>query len=257
MNKNQTSKPVIEEAQIATLQQMIDNSNRIVFFGGAGVSTDSGIPDFRSKDGLYNQSYKYPPEFMLSHTCFKRMPDEFYRFYNEKILSCIDAKPNYTHKFLAKLEEQGKLLSVITQNIDGLHEKAGTKNLRLLHGTIWKNYCAKCEKFFSVDYVKGKDIPRCDKCNGIIKPDVVLYEESLDGDVLEQAISDISRCDLLIVGGTSLTVYPAASFVDFYNGKNLVVINKDPTSKDESATIAIHGSLSEIFRKINIGCDIE
>ena len=257
MNINTISKKGEEQEKIAILQQMIDNSKKIVFFGGAGVSTDSGIPDFRSKDGLYNQSYKYPPEFMLSHTCFKRMPEEFFRFYNDKILNCVDCKPNYTHKFLAKLEEKGKLLSVITQNIDGLHEKSGTKNLRLLHGTIWKNYCTKCGKFFSVHEVKGKDIPRCDKCNGIIKPDVVLYEESLDGDVLQQAANDISRCDMLIVGGTSLTVYPAAAFIDFYNGKNLVVINRDPTAKDDSAALVIHGSLSEVFRKINIGCDIE
>lgn len=257
MNKNQNSITFNDEEKIAFLQQMIDNSKRIVFFGGAGVSTDSGIPDFRSKDGLYNQSYKYPPEFMLSHTCFKRMPEEFFRFYNDKILSCVDCNPNYTHKFLAKLEEQGKLLSVITQNIDGLHEKAGTKNLHLLHGTIWKNHCTKCGKFFSVYDVKGKAIPKCDRCGSIVKPDVVLYEETLDGEVLQKSANDISKCDMLIVGGTSLTVYPAAGFIDFYNGKNLVVINKDPTAKDDSATLVIHGSLSEVFRKIDIGCDIK
>lgn len=236
---------------IQKLQTMFNESESIVFFGGAGVSTDSGIPDFRSKDGLYNQHYKYSPEFMLSHTCFEAMPEEFFRFYNDKILCCLDAEPNFTHKFLAELEEKGKLLSVITQNIDGLHEKAKTKNLRLLHGTVMKNYCTRCSKFYSVYEIKGKTLPKC-SCGGIIKPDVVLYEEWLDGNTLNQSAQDIMNCDMLVVGGTSLMVNPAASLVDLYRGNKLVIINKDRTEKDSFANLVIHDSLYNVFKQIRV-----
>lgn len=241
---------------IQRLQQMFDEAKKIVFFGGAGVSTDSGVPDFRSEDGLYRQSYKYPPEYMLSHDCFKKMPEEFFRFYNDKILSCLDAKPNYTHKFLTKLESQGKLLSVITQNIDGLHEKAMTKTIRLLHGTVMRNFCSKCGRFYEVGEIIGKVPPKC-SCGGIIKPDVVLYNEYLDDSVINNAVEDITKCDMLIIGGTSLTVYPAASLIDFYRGNKLVLINKEATSSDSYANLVIHDSLSNVFKQIDIGCDIE
>lgn len=237
--------------QAEKLRSMIEQSDNIVFFGGAGVSTDSGIPDFRGRDGLYNQKYKYPPEYMLSAECFYSMPKEFFRFYNEKILGCLDCKPNFTHLFLTKLEQAGKLKSVITQNIDGLHQKAGTKTVRELHGTVMKNKCVKCGKFYTAEQIRGKIPPMCD-CGGIIKPEVVLYGESLDEKTLAAAIKDISRCDMLIVGGTSLAVYPAASLINYYGGSRLVVINKDVTPRDASADLAIHDGLGEVFGQISL-----
>lgn len=236
---------------INRLQEMIDSSKRIVFFGGAGVSTDSGIPDFRSQDGLYSQSYKYPPEYMLSRDCFRIMPEEFFKFYNDKILSCLDAEPNYTHLFLTELEQCGKLASVITQNIDGLHEKANTKTIRLLHGTVMKNYCTKCSKFYSVYEIAGKIPPKC-SCGGIIKPDVVLYGEYLDDQVLVNAVKDIEKADMLIIGGTSLTVNPAATLVNYYRGNKLVLVNKSITQYDDYANLVIHESISEVFKQIKL-----
>lgn len=232
------------------LQQLIDESDNIVFFGGAGVSTESGIKDFRSVDGLYNEKYDYPPEVMLSRSFFNEHQKEFYKFYKDK-LNCLDIEPNVTHKYLKKLENSGKLKAIITQNIDGLHEKAGSKNVLLLHGTIFKNHCMMCDKEYDAEYVfNSKDIvPRC-TCNGIIKPDVVLYEEPLDEEVVMKSIEAIKQCDLLIVAGTSLVVYPAASYIRYFNGKNLVIINKDSTSYDDNADLVIHDKLGNIFSKL-------
>lgn len=237
--------------KIQELQNIIDRSHRIVFFGGAGVSTASGIPDFRSPDGLYNMKYDYPPEYMLSHDCFKVMPKEFFRFYNDKILGCLDAKPNYTHMWVTELEKKGKLVSVITQNIDDLHQKAGAKTVRELHGTVMKNHCDRCGKFYGVDVVKGKEIPYC-RCGGIIKPDVVLYGESLDDKTVTNAVNDITRADCLIIAGTSLSVYPAAGLVDYFNGKYIVVINMDSTREDECATLVFHEKLNDVLKNIEI-----
>lgn len=232
------------------LQKLIDESNNIVFFGGAGVSTESGIKDFRSIDGLYNEKYDYPPEVMLSRSFFNKHQKDFYKFYKDK-LNCLDIEPNVTHKYLKKLEDLGKLKAIITQNIDGLHEKCGSKNVLLLHGTIFKNHCMMCGKEYDAEYVFNSQdiIPRC-SCNGIIKPDVVLYEEPLDEDVVAKAIDAIKNCDLLIVGGTSLVVYPAASYIRHFNGKNLVIINKDSTSYDSKADLVIHDKLGNIFSKL-------
>lgn len=232
------------------LQKMIDESNNIVFFGGAGVSTESGVKDFRSVDGLYNEKYDYPPEVMLSRSFFNEHKSEFYQFYKDK-LNCLEIEPNVTHKYLKKLEDSGKLKAVITQNIDGLHEKSGVKNVLLLHGTIFKNHCMMCDKEYSAeDVFYSKDlIPRC-ICNGIIKPDVVLYEEPLDEDVVNKAIKAISECDLLIIAGTSLVVYPAASYIRYFKGSNLVIINKDSTSYDGKADLVIHDKLGNIFSKL-------
>lgn len=232
------------------LQKMIDESNNIVFFGGAGVSTESGVKDFRSVDGLYNEKYDYPPEVMLSRSFFNEHKSEFYKFYKDK-LNCLEIEPNVTHKYLKKLEDSGKLKAVITQNIDGLHEKSGVKNVLLLHGTIFKNHCMMCDKKYSAeDVFYSKDlIPRC-ICNGIIKPDVVLYEEPLDEDVVNKAIKAISECDLLIIAGTSLVVYPAASYIRYFKGSNLVIINKDSTSYDNKADLVIHDKLGNIFSKL-------
>ena len=232
------------------LQKMIDESNNIVFFGGAGVSTESGVKDFRSVDGLYNEKYDYPPEVMLSRSFFNEHKSEFYKFYKDK-LNCLEIEPNVTHKYLKKLEDSGKLKAVITQNIDGLHEKSGVKNVLLLHGTIFKNHCMMCDKEYRAeDVFYSKDlIPRC-ICNGIIKPDVVLYEEPLDEDVVNKAIKAISECDLLIVAGTSLVVYPAASYIRYFKGSNLVIINKDSTSYDNKADLVIHDKLGNIFSKL-------
>ena len=232
------------------LQKLIDESNNIVFFGGAGVSTESGIKDFRSIDGLYNEKYDYPPEVMLSRSFFNEHQKDFYKFYKDK-LNCLDIEPNVTHKYLKKLEGSGKLKAIITQNIDGLHEKCGSKNVLLLHGTIFKNHCMMCGKEYDTEYVFNSQdiIPRC-SCNGIIKPDVVLYEEPLDEDVVAKAIDAIKNCDLLIVGGTSLVVYPAASYIRHFNGKNLVIINKDSTSYDSKADLVIHDKLGNIFSKL-------
>lgn len=232
------------------LQKLIDESNNIVFFGGAGVSTESGIKDFRSIDGLYNEKYDYPPEVMLSRSFFNEHQKDFYKFYKDK-LNCLDIEPNVTHKYLKKLEDSGKLKAIITQNIDGLHEKCGSKNVLLLHGTIFKNHCMMCGKEYDAEYVFNSQdiIPRC-SCNGIIKPDVVLYEEPLDEDVVAKAIDAIKNCDLLIVGGTSLVVYPAASYIRHFKGKNLVIINKDSTSYDSKADLVIHDKLGNIFSKL-------
>ena len=234
---------------IERLKKLVEESNNIVFFGGAGVSTESGIPDFRSKDGLYNQKYKYSPEIILSHSFFLNNTKEFYDFYREKMNS-LKYEPNITHRKLAELEEKGKLKAVITQNIDGLHQKAGSKKVLELHGSVLRNYCMKCNKFYDAKYVfEGKDIPKC-KCGGIIKPDVVLYQEPLDYDVFEEAVKKISNADLLIVAGTSLTVNPACSLIQYFNGKNLVLINRDATPYDNRADLLIRESLGKVFRNI-------
>lgn len=235
--------------KIELLQKYIDESNNIVFFGGAGVSTESGIKDFRSVDGLYNEKYDYPPEVILSRSFFNEKPHEFFKFYRDK-LNCLNIEPNVTHNYLKKLEDSGKLKAIITQNIDGLHEKSGAKNVLLLHGTIYKNHCMICNKEYKAeDVFNCKDIPKC-SCGETIKPDVVLYEEPLDEKVTEQAIKAISECDLLIIAGTSLAVYPAAGFIRFFKGKHLVIINKDATSYDNSADLVIHEKLGDIFSKL-------
>lgn len=230
-------------------KQMVNESNNIVFFGGAGVSTESGIPDFRSKDGLYNQKYDYPPEEILSHTFFVNHTEAFYKFYKDKMNS-LKYEPNITHMKLAELEEKGKLKAVVTQNIDGLHQKAGSKNVYELHGCVLRNYCMKCHKFYDAEYVfTSKGIPKC-TCGGIIKPDVVLYEEGLDEETLENAIWVIQNADLMIVAGTSLTVQPASSLLNYYKGNKLVLINRDVTPYDNRANLVIHESLGKIFENI-------
>jgi NAD-dependent deacetylase len=235
--------------EIKALQELVKGSDNIVFFGGAGVSTESGIPDFRSTDGLYHQKYDYPPETILSHSFFMRNPEEFYRFYKDKML-CLDAKPNRAHLKLAEWEAQGKLKAVITQNIDGLHQKAGSKEVLELHGSVLRNYCMKCGKFYDAEYMKAADgVPTC-SCGGVIKPDVVLYEEGLDGETLSKSIHYISNADMLIIGGTSLVVYPAAGLVDYYRGKKLVVINKSVTPQDKNADLVVSGKIGEIFSQI-------
>ena len=235
--------------KIQQLQQIIDTSNRIVFFGGAGVSTESGIPDFRSADGLYHQKYKYEPETILSHTFFMKHTAEFFEFYRDKMV-ITDVKPNITHLFLAKLEEAGKLSGIITQNIDGLHQMTGSKKVTELHGSIHRNYCMKCHKFHPLSTVdNAKNIPYCD-CGGIIKPDVVLYEESLKEDDIHMALSLLSTADTLIVAGTSLSVYPAASFLRYFEGNHLVLINKSATPYDKNADLLIQTGLGEVFSKL-------
>ena len=237
------------EDKIQKFKQLIDESNNIVFFGGAGVSTESGIPDFRSKDGLYNQKYDYPPEEILSHTFFMRYTDEFYKFYKDK-LNSLKYEPNITHLKLAKLEEEGKLKAVVTQNIDGLHQKAGSKNVYELHGSVLRNYCMNCHKSYDAEYIFGADgIPEC-SCGGIVKPDVVLYEEGLDDRTVNGAIQAIRNADLLIVAGTSLTVYPASGLVNYFRGRNLVLINRDATPFDSRADLVINESLGKVFDKI-------
>lgn len=236
---------------VEKLQELIDQHDRIVFFGGAGVSTESGIPDFRSVDGLYNQKYDYPPETILSHTFFMRHPEEFYRFYRDKMLA-LDAKPNAAHKKLSELEAAGKLTGVVTQNIDGLHQAAGSKNVYEIHGSIHRNYCQKCGKFYDAAYVKNsKGVPHCE-CGGVIKPDVVLYEESLDENMIDKSIRAISQADTLIIGGTSLVVYPAAGFVDYFRGKHLVVINKSDTAKSVRAELTITAPIGEVLSQITV-----
>ena len=231
------------------LKQWVAESSRIVFFGGAGVSTESGIPDFRSVDGLYNQHFEYPPEAIISHSFYERDPEYFFRFYREKMLP-LGFVPNITHEVLARLEREGKLLAVVTQNIDGLHQKAGSRRVCELHGSVLRNYCAVCGKFHSAEFVKeASGIPRC-VCGGIVKPDVVLYEESLDSETIERSVSAIYEADLLIVAGTSLTVYPAAGFLDYYRGDRLVLINRDPTPYDHRADLVFHESLGEIFSQL-------
>ena len=238
------------EDKISKFIKLVNESNNIVFFGGAGVSTESGIPDFRSKDGLYNQKYDYPPEEILSHTFFMRNTEEFYKFYKDKMNS-LKYEPNITHKKLAKLEAKGKLKAVITQNIDGLHQKAGSKNVYELHGSVLRNYCMKCHKFYDADYVfNSKGIPTC-TCGGTIKPDVVLYEEGLDQETIGKSIMAIGEADLLIVGGTSLTVYPASGLINYYRGNKLVLINKDTTAFDSIANLVINEGLGKVFEKID------
>ncbi|MGI5895143.1 MAG: NAD-dependent protein deacylase [Candidatus Merdivicinus sp.] len=230
-----------------TLQQWINESHSIVFFGGAGVSTESGIPDFRSTGGLYHQEWSYPPEIILSHTFFQQNPAEFYRFYRAKML-CPEAKPNAAHRKLAELEQAGKLSAVITQNIDGLHQAAGSRNVLELHGSVLRNYCVKCGKFYSMeDILHSEGIPYCTECGGMIKPDVVLYEEQLCEDTLNAAISAIRHTDLLIVGGTSLAVYPAAGLLRYYRGNRLVLINQSPTPYDTEADLLISGRIGEVL----------
>ena len=232
--------------QLKTLQNWIDDSRSIVFFGGAGVSTESGIPDFRSVDGLYHQKYDYPPEEILSRTFFDARPEEFYRFYRDKML-CLEAQPNAAHKKLAQLEAAGKLRSVVTQNIDGLHQLAGSRRVWELHGSVHRNHCMRCHKGYPVEFIRDSaGVPRC-TCGGIVKPDVVLYEEALDSSVLEGALKDIQRADMLIIGGTSLAVYPAASLVRYYRGSRLVLINKSPTPYDAHANLVIAGPIGEIL----------
>lgn len=230
--------------------QMTQQSDNIVFFGGAGVSTESGIPDFRSVDGLYHQNYDYPPETILSHSFYMSHTKEFYDFYRDKML-CLGARPNVTHEKLAELERAGKLKVIVTQNIDGLHQAAGSKNVLELHGSIHRNYCKKCGKCFSAEYIRDtNDIPFCDSCGGVIKPDVVLYEEGLNQKTLEDAVYYISHADMLIVGGTSLAVYPAAGLIDYYRGEKLVLINKSATSMDSRADLLIQAGLGEVFAQI-------
>ena len=236
--------------EFETLKNWINNSNNIVFFGGAGVSTESGIPDFRSVDGLYSQKYDYPPETILSHSFYRKKPEEFYRFYKDKML-CLDAKPNAAHLKLAEWESQGKLKAVITQNIDGLHQKAGSKKVYELHGSVLRNYCEECGTFYDVEHIVASEgVPKCTKCGGGVKPDVVLYEEGLDNGIISAATKAISEADVLIIGGTSLVVYPAAGLIDYYRGDKLVLVNKTPTSRDHVADLVVHGAIGEIFSKL-------
>lgn len=235
--------------EIEVLKEIIKNSNNIVFFGGAGVSTESGIPDFRSKDGLYNQKYKFPPEEILSHTFFINNTEEFFKFYKEKMNS-LKYEPNITHKKLTELEQSGKLKAIVTQNIDGLHQKSGSKNVFELHGSILRNYCMKCHTFYDASYVfESKEVPKCN-CGGLIKPDVVLYEEPLDNKTIENAIDFIEKAEVLIVAGTSLTVYPASGLIRYFKGKHLVLINKEETPYDGIATLVIHDSLGNVFKNL-------
>ena len=235
--------------KIEIFKDLIKNSNNIVFFGGAGVSTESGIPDFRSKDGLYNQKYKYPPEEILSHTFFINKTEEFYKFYREK-LNSLKYNPNITHYKLAELEKEGKVKAIITQNIDGLHQKAGSKKVLELHGSVLRNYCMKCHKFYDANFIfNGNGIPQCD-CGGIVKPDVVLYEEDLNEQILEESIWAIQNAEIMIVAGTSLTVYPASGLINYFRGKNLVLINRDATPYDNIANLVINDSLGNVFKNI-------
>lgn len=239
------------EKEAEELQKIIDDSSRIVFFGGAGVSTESGIPDFRSADGIYHQKYRYSPEQVVSHSFFMQHTEAFYDFYKEKMM-ILDAKPNAAHCKLAKLEQAGKLTAVVTQNIDGLHQAAGSKTVYELHGSIHRNYCMECGRFYDAEYVKqASGIPRCE-CGGVIKPDVVLYEEGLDPNTIQGAVDAIATADTLIIGGTSLVVYPAAGFIDYFRGKHLVVINKTETAKTVRAELSIAAPIGEIFSKIKV-----
>ncbi len=236
-------------SKLETLKQWIDESRRIVFFGGAGVSTESGIPDFRSVDGLYSQKFEYPPETIISHSFYLRKPEYFFRFYREKMLP-LGFEPNITHKKLAQWEAEGKLSAVVTQNIDGLHQKAGSQKVYELHGSVLRNYCTRCGKFHSAEFVKNAPgVPKCD-CGGTVKPDVVLYEESLDADTVEKSVAAIAAADLMIVAGTSLTVYPAAGLVNYYRGNRLVLINRDKTPYDARADLVFHDSLGGIFSQL-------
>ncbi len=239
-------------SSLADLQKIIDESNNIVFFGGAGVSTESGIPDFRSVDGLYNQKYDYPPEEILSHRFFVNNCKEFYRYYKDKMLA-LDVKPNKAHKILAELEKKGKLKAIVTQNIDGLHQAAGSKNVYELHGSVHRNYCTNCHKFFDAHYIKNSSsIPVCDECGYVIKPQVVLYEEGLDDNTVTGAIKAISDADVLIVAGTSLTVYPAAGMLRYYKGDKLILINRDKTPMDSLANMIFHENVGELLGQLEI-----
>ena len=238
--------------QIEELQKIIDEHSNLVFFGGAGVSTESGIPDFRSTDGLYHMKYKYPPETMLSHTFFVTHTEEFFKFYRDKVL-VLDAQPNAAHKKLAELEKAGKLKAVVTQNIDGLHQKAGSKVVYELHGSVHRNYCTRCHAFYDGEYVRSADgVPRCEKCGGIVKPDVVLYEEGLDSDTINGAVRAISEADVLIVGGTSLVVYPAAGLIHYFKGDKVVLINKGSTGMDTNADLVIREPIGQVLGKIRV-----
>lgn len=235
--------------ELKKLQEWIDESDNIVFFGGAGVSTESGIPDFRSVDGLYNQKYDYPPETILSHTFYMRRTEEFYRFYRDKML-CLSAQPNAAHRKLAQLEAAGKLKAVVTQNIDGLHQAAGSKKVLELHGSVLRNYCQKCGKFYDAQFIlDSTGVPTCE-CGGTIKPDVVLYEEGLDNQIMSESIRSIRNADMLIIGGTSLAVYPAAGLIDYYQGNKLVLVNKTPTPRDSMADLVVSGSIGALFDQI-------
>ncbi len=235
--------------KLEILMHWVAESKRIVFFGGAGVSTESGIPDFRSVDGLYRQKFDHPPEVIISHSFYERKPEYFFNFYREKMLP-LGFEPNITHNVLARWEAEGKLLAVVTQNIDGLHQKAGSRNVYELHGSVLRNYCVRCRKFHNAEFVKNTPgVPRCD-CGGIVKPDVVLYEEGLDENTIEGSVAAISSADLLIVAGTSLTVYPAAGLVNFYRGNRLVLINRDETPFDGQANLVFHESLGDIFARL-------
>lgn len=236
--------------EMERLKQWIEESDNIVFFGGAGVSTESGIPDFRSVDGLYHQKYDYPPETILSHTFYRNKPEEFYRFYRDKLIG-FEAEPNQAHKKLAQWEQDGKLKAVITQNIDGLHQAAGSRKVLELHGSTLRNYCERCGKFFDVEDIRnGEGVPVCDACGGPVKPDVVLYEEGLDQNVLSEAVQFIKNADVLIIGGTSLVVYPAAGLIDYYRGNKLVLVNKTPTARDGVADLVVQGAIGEIFGQL-------
>lgn len=236
--------------KVKKLKEIIDGTDNLVFFGGAGVSTESGIPDFRSVDGLYNMKYKYPPETIVSHTFFIRKTEEFYEFYKDKMMA-LDAKPNKAHLKLAEWEKTGKCKAVVTQNIDGLHQMAGSKNVLELHGSIHRNYCTRCGKFFDAHYVKNSSgVPKCDACGGLIKPDVVLYEEGLDNDIISKTIYYISHADVLIIGGTSLAVYPAAGMIDYFKGSHLVLINKSSTPRDSQADLVINDSIGQVLGQL-------
>lgn len=242
---------------VEALQKILDNSKRIAFFGGAGVSTESGIPDFRSQDGLYSQKWKYPPEQILSHSFFMKNTGEFYRFYREKMI-CLSAKPNGAHLKLAELEAAGKMTGVVTQNIDGLHQAAGSKKVFELHGSVLRNNCMKCKSFYDVNFIldSGKEgesaVPVCPKCGGMVKPDVVLYEEGLDNDVIEGAVNAIATADTLIIGGTSLNVYPAASLIHYFRGNTIVLINKSPTSADSLAQLVISEGIGQVLGQLKV-----
>ena len=242
---------------VTILQQLINKSKKIAFFGGAGVSTESGIPDFRSIDGLYQQKWKYPPEQIISHSFFEYNPVEFYRFYREKLVPSKEIQPNAAHYKLAELEEKGKLLGIITQNIDGLHQKAGSKKVFELHGSTLRNYCTKCGEFYDEQFILQSEnapdkLPHCTKCGGIVKPDVVLYEEGLDDAIVNGAIDAISNADTLIIGGTSLVVYPAAGLINYFRGENLILINKSQTSCDHKATLVIHQPIGQVLGQIKV-----
>ena len=238
--------------KIASLQTIIDQAKHIVFFTGAGVSTDSGIPDFRSTNGLYNQTYKYPPEEIISHSFFEENPEEFFRFYKDRMLY-LDAQPNEVHRFIAECEKKGKSLGVVTQNIDGLHQKAGSKHVYELHGSVLRNYCMDCSTFYSAEYIKNSEgIPRCQKCGGIIKPDVVLYEEGLSQAVVEGAVAAIQSADVMIVLGTSLVVYPAAGLIRYFSGRHLVLINRDATPYDSDVDLLIQAPFADVFPHLHV-----